>query len=453
MSGKRERLSDHWQCFDGIIPSLMATAARDGTPNIAYISHIYYIDEGHVALSNQFMSKTVMNIMENPRLQAMVVNAATGQQVILDLMFERSEIEGHLFELLAAQVSAVAEHHGMGHIMRLRSADIYRVLNFHAQEMEAAHPASESSKGAALLAEAVRVAIDLSRIEDLDTAIQHAVDSLQQVFGFGHSMVLLVDAEKQSLTTIASRGYNRQGVGAEIPWGKGVVGIAAEKSRNMRFAAVSRHLLYMENVAASGQISRDTTRIIPMPGLEKPQSLLAVPMIAGGEVRGVIFAESEERLAFAPYHEQAVALIAAQLAGLVAYVESSRELDAILTTSRQSQEPHSSVGKQVLVQRYAYDDSLFIDNDYVIKGVPGRILWRMLQIHQAEGRTEFTNREFRLDASLKLPEFKDNLETRLLLLSRRMAEKEFPIRIQREGRGRVTLQVEGVMLLKLESPN
>jgi adenylate cyclase len=447
MTGKREFLSDHWQCFDGIIPAVMATAARDGTPNVSYISHVYYIDEGHVALSNQFMSKTVANIMENPRLQAMIANAVSGRQILLDLMFERSENAGPLFEQMSAQVSAVAEHHGMGHVMKLRSADIYRILDYTVQELREGDVGVQIPSSPNVLPDAVRLSLELSKLEDLDRAIQFVLDNLEKVFGFGQCMVLLADAEREMLTAIASQGYERQGAGAEVPWGKGVIGIAAEKARTMRFSALGRHSLYAKNVASSGQLSRDTSRVIPMPGLENPQSLLAVPMMAGGEVRGVIFAEAEQRLAFAPYHEQAVAIIAAQLGSIVALAESSRELEAVLAKPAAPPVQARARGKDILVQYHAYDDSLFINHDYVIKGVPGRILWRMLQIYESEGRTEFTNREFRLDASLKLPEFKDNLETRLLLLSRRLAETDWPIRIARSGRGRVALVVDGRLVL------
>jgi adenylate cyclase len=447
---QRPVLADHWECFEGVVPSVVVTASRDGTPNVSYISHVFYIDEDHVALSNQFMSKMVRNVMENPRLQVAVVNAVSGAHLILDLLYERSEPSGPLFDTMATQVTAVAAHHGMDHVMRLRSADVYRVL---AVEEQAFLPGDVDAPAPGLprrdtVASAIPLALSLARLDDLDQAIDRVLDGMVDRLGLLHCMVFLSDPDRQVLTAIASRGYSRQGAGAEVVWGEGVVGMAAARAQVLRLCCVGRNFLYMNNVRTAGLLSPDPSRIIPMPGLDSPQSLLAVPMMAGGEVRGLIYAESVDRLAFAPRDEEAVGLIAAQLAAVVALAESSQELDAVRSGAAVRTGTVRSGGAPIRVQHHAYDDSLFIGHDYVIKGVPGRLLWRMLQDHAKDGRVEFTNREFRLDASLKLPDFKDNLESRLLLLARRLAENTWPVRILRSGRGRVQLEVDGPLVLE-----
>lgn len=93
------------------------------------------------------------------------------------------------------------------------------------------------------------------------------------------------------------------------------------------------------------------------------------------------------------------------------------------------------------VRYYAADDSIFIDDEYLIKGVAGRVLRRLLQSYLRERRVEFTNREMRLDAGLELPDIKDNLEARLILLRRRLEDRNAFLRLHPTGRGRFRLDV------------
>jgi adenylate cyclase len=102
---------------------------------------------------------------------------------------------------------------------------------------------------------------------------------------------------------------------------------------------------------------------------------------------------------------------------------------------------HGATPRSFHVTHHAFDDSVFIDNQYVVKGVPGRLLMFLLETYKREGRREFTNRELRLSSAIRLPDIKDNLESRLLLLRRRLEDKSLPVQLRRIGRGRIILDL------------
>ena len=116
-------------CFDGVIPPVIATCSAGGVPNLTHLSQLYPVDDRHVALSNQFFSKTTANLAENPRASVLVTDSETLDTYRLSLRFERSETSGSLFDELRASIDAIAAMMGATEVFKLRAADVYRVVD------------------------------------------------------------------------------------------------------------------------------------------------------------------------------------------------------------------------------------------------------------------------------------------------------------------------------------
>ncbi len=115
--------------MEGVVPSSIVTCSLAGVPNVTEISQIYYVDEGHVALSHQFFNKTRRNIRENPYVTACLRDPATWQEWVLELQYDHSETEGPMFDEMDLKIEAIASMSGMEGIFKLHAADVYKVTS------------------------------------------------------------------------------------------------------------------------------------------------------------------------------------------------------------------------------------------------------------------------------------------------------------------------------------
>jgi adenylate cyclase len=168
-------------------------------------------------------------------------------------------------------------------------------------------------------------------------------------------------------------------------------------------------------------------------------------MLVGGRTVGVLFVESPEDGRFHWEDEDALVAVASQLGMTIATLQQAAEGGD--EPGAAASQPRKPRGKPLEVRHYRADDSVFIGDDYLIKGVAGAIFRKLVADFIDKGRTDFTNRELRLDPRIRLPDITDNLEARLILLVRRLGERGTEIRIEKTGRGRFHLAVERPLTL------
>ena len=266
---------------------------------------------------------------------------------------------------------------------------------------------------------------------------------LQARFGIRNAMVLMYDPGGARLYTVASCGYAESGVGSEVPLGAGVIGVAAQQRTPIRISYMTSDYAYSRAVRQNlaPQTSGTLETEIPFPGLTTPQSQMALPMMWGDGLLGVLYVESMEEMRFSHQDEDALMALADQVAMAIHFItQQSGDVAEERTSAGKPAAPLR--GTAMTIRRFPPNDSVFIDDDYLIKGVAGAIFWKLVNDYVQHQRTEFTNRELRLSPALRLPDISDNLEARLILLQRRLNERCPFLRIVKTGRGRFSLLVE-----------
>ncbi|HUG21563.1 GAF domain-containing protein [Piscinibacter sp.] len=421
--------------------------SEDGVPHVNYLLHVEVVDDEHVALTFQFASRSRDNVLATRRVALCVEDPLGGAGVVVRLDYLRTDTEGPVVERLRAKVAAVAGHAGMEKMFKLRGADVYRVEAVEA--MDQRHALGSMASRCDLTAGVRRMGEALAEAADMSTLLRVFLAGLKDELLIEHSIVWVLDEERQGLYSLGSLGYDQPGTGAELPLAEaGLAGVAVRERGPVRIGQMStmvdRALMQRERATQRG-LDAAVRRPIPLPGLARPRSQIAVPLRARGRTVGALLVESDQSQFFSYDDEDALAAVGAALALGLAMLPAADVPDVpdepvAPAPSVAAQPP----GQPLRIRHYARDHSVFIGNEYLIRGVAGAILARVVRQCIATGNEFFTTRELRLAGDdLRLPDVQDNLGVRLLLLERRLAERDFGLRIERVGRGRYRLLANG----------
>jgi len=129
--------------------------------------------------------------------------------------------------------------------------------------------------------------------DTLEELLAEVLERARELIGFEHAAVMLLDEESGRLTVEHLSGYGDQAEEirrTSLASGQGLAGWAAANRESVRVGDVSQDPRYVS-------------------GLEEAQSNLAVPLIIGNRVAGVINVESERLDAFTPKHEKMLTVL------------------------------------------------------------------------------------------------------------------------------------------------
>ena len=430
--------------LEGLMPPSMTTVTPDGMPHVNHVSHAEYVDEHHVALTWQFQNASRANVLATRRACLSFDDPTSGTGFVMQLEYLRTETEGPLFERLRAKLAGIASHSGMERVFHLRGADLYRVLELRRVpgrlDMPSLEPRCDVAAGARRVSEA------LARCDDLVGMLDTLMDGLARELLIEHAMLWMLDTTRPVLSLVASRGYAQHRIGAELQLGEGLVGTAVRQGVPIRIGHMSLSMVYGRAARAVIDelgLAHAASAEIPLPGLQAPRSQLAVPLRARSRIVGALFVESLHDQFFGYDDEDALMLLAGQLGALLDGLRADDPLPNHAAPAAPVTLAPAAIGAPALRLRlHTKDHSVFADDEYLIRGVAGAILWKLAREHVRSGRVDFSNRELRAAAEeLRLPEVDDNLEVRLVLLQRRLAERGGPLQIEKTGRGRFRLVV------------
>ena len=161
---------------------------------------------------------------------------------------------------------------------------------------------------------------------DLEIIADAMLISMDEFFGFQHSMILMLEDNGETLSVLATHGYGNKGIGASVQVGIGVIGMVAKRKKLMRMANLGMQRGYMQAIRQQVGQTTDTKleEKVELPGLSDSESQVAIPMLIEDQLVGVFSVESREVNIFDKADELLIGILANQAASALQHARLYR---------------------------------------------------------------------------------------------------------------------------------
>ena len=155
------------------------------------------------------------------------------------------------------------------------------------------------------------VSLELGNLSTLEVKLNNILALLDCNFNLKHTLLLFPAKNNTVLRVFASRGFKDSGIGVEIPFNHGVVGVVASKKKKLRVSRLSQYRRY---ASAFVKKEKATVGITKLPGLVNAESQVALPLIVNNELVAVLSCESEDIMFFHKADEDLLMTLSQQIA-------------------------------------------------------------------------------------------------------------------------------------------
>lgn len=155
------------------------------------------------------------------------------------------------------------------------------------------------------------VSLVLGDLSSLKEKLNNILALLDNKFNLKHTILLFPSKNNTVLNIFASRGFDNPGIGIEVPFNHGVVGVVASNKKKLRVSRLSQYRRYANAFQENKDNKLETIRI---PRLENAESQVALPLMANNELVAVLSCESENIQFFHQSDEDLLMTLSQQIA-------------------------------------------------------------------------------------------------------------------------------------------